>query len=641
MATYGIRNRARRAPRKRPATKECLAGSRRQPLARRRGSGHGWTGGKSTVAALCLLAGLSLSGAALRLGPSTGQEAELPLSVDYSLRIYPRPTSRDTFEAPKSGPATLLLRGLIHGGVVDIRVNGSAPASVELLASGGLALGKADCALITAPLNEGSNEIWVSESDGVQVVRVPGTNRWFATATQSGGSPMFSADLDAMLLPMREYPVTVYYGPRWRSFLWFSGRWDYYYGEVFGNRIVQARGNSGADAATLSYTFEDTRRNLVMPTQLTLIPDPGSDAFTIRVRQVMRAIGEPAFSGNLEFLHLKIDGEGAMDWRDGVPDYSWYRTAEGGSPDALVGSRTGMVRMDDNSFRTYRYRSSSADPAKTSVSNIHHTGAVVSLGAVNTIGGFLTKTGVGCCAWVFHRYQASFRSDLYPLHGHCGDGADTHFYLHWGEMFAPVGMRAGDKIDIEYSLTMLPSEATREDIEDLNEADLYLFGGEREQAAPITAWIGTKSAIGLQRGDGSLILLGIGSEPGRVAVPAASQARAQNVYRVFDLPQPSYEMLAISRGAVEVRPQWFTVVDCGGALQTPPPMVTATGDRPPEVNWDILPEPVGAAPSAAAVSATPPPAPPLPPAVNPASPPPGSPAVVPPSPPPPEGNPQK
>ena len=49
------------------------------------------------------------------------------------------------------------------------------------------------------------------------------------------------------------------------------------------------------------------------------------------------------------------------------------------------------------------------------------------------------------------------------------------------------------------------------------EADLLYFGKEKEQKSKITGWIGTKQAVGLHRSDGSLILLGIGREPGRVA----------------------------------------------------------------------------------------------------------------------------
>jgi hypothetical protein len=254
-----------------------------------------------------------------------------------------------------------LLRGLAHGGAVDIAVNGAPPASVELLASAGLAQGRADCALITATLLAGRNEIRVRESDGVQVVRVPGTKQWFGTTSQAHGSPVFSVNLDDVLLLRHQYCVNVYYGPQWREFFWFSGRWDLYYADVIGDRLSRIRGDSGRQAATLSYTLEDSWRNLITPTQLTLIPDPVSGACTIRVRQVLRAIGKVQLTNNVEFLHLKLDSRGAGDWGDGGRDYTWYRTPKEGSPDALPGSHTGMVRVDDNSPRVYRYQNSTAD----------------------------------------------------------------------------------------------------------------------------------------------------------------------------------------------------------------------------------------------------------------------------------------
>jgi hypothetical protein len=233
-----------------------------------------------------------------------------------------------------------------------------------------------------------------------------------------------------------------------------------------------------------------------------------------------------------------------------------------------------MVRMDDNSFRTFAYQSSSRDPEKTRRSTPHHTGAAACLGAANTIGGFITKTGVGSCGWVFHTYQASFRDDLAPIHSHCGDGADTHFFTVARDLYNPFPLKAGDVMDVEYSLTMLPSEVTREEIEDLNEADLHLFGTAAEQSAPIVGWLGTKSAVGLLRQDGSMTLLGLGREPDRFPLPAATQGTAIAAYRLFGLVEPTYEYLDLSRGTVGVRPGGITVVDCGAALWEPVPEVS-------------------------------------------------------------------
>ena len=553
---------------RRPA-QSCDRRGRGEPAASSGPLAGGRQGGRRWVLLLGLLLGLGGSGSALGQEPAARQEAPLPVAADYALRLGSALESTLSLAAAKGGPATVLLHGLRHGGAVHIAVNGQAPASVELLASGGLTQGRADAALLSAELLAGPNDIRVSEIDGVQVVRVPGTNHWFGTTSQAKGSPVFSVNLDDLLRLRNQYAVTVRYGPQWREFLYFSGRWDCYYGAVIGDRISQARGDSGPHAATLAYTLEDSSRNLVTPTHLTLIPDPVTGACTLRVRQSLGAVGDPHLPENLEFLHLELDRKGAGDWGDGRCDYAWYRTPEGSSPDALPGSHTGMVRVDDNSRRVYRYPASTADPAKTAVSGTHHTGAAVSLGAANAVGGFLTKTGVGSCGWLFHRYQASFRKDLHPLYSHCGDGADTHFYLYWGELFAPLGLQSGDTVEAEYSLTMLPSEVTREDIEDLNEADWAIFGGAGEHLAPITGWVGSKDAVGLQRGDGSLIVLGIGPEPATFPVPTASRGRVRRAYRLADLGDPHCDMLEANLDPLEVRPGWLTVLDCGAALLKP------------------------------------------------------------------------
>ncbi|HID22702.1 MAG TPA: hypothetical protein EYP14_09920 [Planctomycetaceae bacterium] len=190
--------------------------------------------------------------------------------------------------------------------------------------------------------------------------------------------------------------------------------------------------------------------------------------------------------------------------------------------------------------------------------------------ATNTIGGWFTKSGVGCIGLVFHRYQATFRNDLTPLHSHCGDGADTHFYLFWGDLYRPLGMKSGDRIEIEYSLTMLPSEPLPTDIEDINEADLWIFGKEKEQESTVVGWMGTKHSIGLRRSDGSVILLGIGTEPGRVRVPPETRQRLKRAFLLFDPGRPRFEPVSVRDGTVEVRPRWLTVLDCGSAHIGPP-----------------------------------------------------------------------
>lgn len=504
--------------------------------------------------------------------PGWGQKETLPMPLQADLVLqFPAGEERAQFtvDRPVAGEATILVKGLSRGGWVEVAVNGKPPASLELLATGGLAQGRADCALLRAAFQAGRNEVAVAEHDGAQVVRLPGTNHWFATSTEAAGHPQFSLDLDELLKVEKEYSVNVYYGPAWEPFLWFSGRWDHYYGEVFAERATNVTGSTGPLEATLAYTLEYPPRNLVMPTEIALLRDPQGECFTLRVRQTLRAVGEPSWKDNLEFLHVVINPTYGLDWQDGVPDYTWFRSQREDCPEALPGSHTAMIRFDDNSRRVYPYRSSTADPEQVAISGFHHTSAAIPLEAVNTIGGFLTKSGVGSCGWIFSKYRSTFREDLSPLHSHCGDGADNHFLLFWGGLFTPLGMKAGDEVEIEYGLTMLPSEVLREDIEDLNEADLYLFGKEKEQKSQITGWLGTKQAVGLQRSDGSLIALGIGREPGRLRVPAMSQEKAQRVYRFFDLVRSQRERLQIKGGTVETKPGWFTVIDCGSVLNQP------------------------------------------------------------------------
>lgn len=220
--------------------------------------------------------------------------------------------------------------------------------------------------------------------------------------------------------------------------------------------------------------------------------------------------------------------------------------------------------MDDNSTRVYPYPCSTSDPAKIVMSGTHHTGAAVSLEAANTVGGWFTKTGVGCIGLLFHAYEATWRDDLRPLHSHCGDGADSHHYVFWNEMFTPLGIRKGDELLLDYSLFLLPAEPLFTDIDDLNEADIWCFGKESEQQAPITAWTASKDAIGLVRGDGSLIALGIGDREGALPLPDGPPPRFACL--CFDRRSPRAEPLELTDARIPTRPGWLTIVDRGAAI---------------------------------------------------------------------------
>ncbi|NOX53095.1 MAG: hypothetical protein GXP27_01375 [Planctomycetes bacterium] len=465
--------------------------------------------------------------------------------------------------------ATILTEGLSRGGEVSVTVNGKPVRSLELLASGGLEQGRADAVRFRAQLTAGNNRLAITESPGVQIVRVAGSNVWFGTTDKANGHAVFSVDLDLLVQPKVEYPVTVYYGPKREPFCWFSGKFDKYYGDCYAKKITEVSGGTGPVRATLHYTAVDPDRNVVMPTRITLEPAADGTAFSLRVYQTLRATGPPSWSTNLEFLHLVINRRYGHDWGDGVPDFVWYRAQREDAPDTLPGSHTTLVRMDDNSRRRYPFPKSTADATQIGLSGPHHTGAAVAMEAKNTIGGWFTKSGVGCIGLVFHQYKATFRDHLTPLQSHCGDGADTHVYLFWGDLYRPLGMKPGDQIDIEYTLTMLPSEPLLTDIEDINEADLWIFGKEKEQQSTIVGWIGTKRAIGLRRSDGSIILLGIGTEPGRVPVPPETRKKLKRAYLLFDPGRPRFEPVSIQDGTVEVRPRWLTVLDCGSARIEP------------------------------------------------------------------------
>ena len=516
---------------------------------------------KASIALVCsclLLAPASAQGAAKPMDPAPDHTVKLPRgqrSGEFTLR------------APKAGRAAILVQGLSLGGAVQVQLNGKAAKGVELLATKGRKSGRAEAARLTASLRAGENRLAVTESPGAQVVHVVGTRLWLATTSEARGHPVFSVDLERLRQNKVEYPVTVHYGPGHKPLCWFSGKFDKYHGDSYTHEILDVSGSSGEAEATLAYTASHPPRSLVMPHRITLVRDPSGATVTLRVRQTLRATGKPSWGHNLEFLHLVINPRYGHDWGDGVPDFVWYRTQRADAPDTLPGSHTTLVRMDDNSARVYPYPASTADPKKIATSGTHHTGAAVAMEATNTIGGWFTKAGVGCIGLVFHKYQATWRTDLTPLQSHCGDGADTHVYLFWGGLYTPLGMKAGDQVDIDYSLAMLPAEPLHTDIEDINDADLLTFGTEKAQRSRIVAWLGTKQAIGLERSDGSVILLGIGTKPGRVPLPERTVERAKRVFRFFDIARPKYQALSIADGAVDVRPHHVTIVDCGSALR--------------------------------------------------------------------------
>ena len=478
---------------------------------------------------------------------------------------------------------TVLAHGLSRGGAVEVECSRGKVLNVQLIATGGLAQGHADRALVALDVPAGETRVRVVETDGVQIVRAAEGNIWFAACSTAKGEPLFSVDLDKMPSNDAEYPIAVHFDGRLdgrdrrepipaEPFCQFSGKFDRYPGDSYAGRIDDVSGDSGRERATLRYTAVQAPMHLCNPTSITVEPD-SRGGFSLRVRQELRATGSsdtsPSWGDNVEFLHLVINSQYGRDWEDGMPDFVWYRAQRDDAPDTLPGSHTTLARMDDDSRRSYPFPTHSADPYRRGMSGGHHTGAAVSMEAVNTIGGWFTKSGTGCVGLVFHDYRSSFRDDLAPLHSHCGDGADTHVYLFWGDLFRPLGMKGGDTFLADYSLSILPSEPIFTEIEDINEADLWIFGKASDQKSRITGWLGSKEAIGLTRSDGSVILLGIGGRAGRFPVPEAARA-ARRSFHVTDLGRPKWEQASIIDGHVEVRPRRITVLDAGSALIGPP-----------------------------------------------------------------------
>ena len=377
--------------------------------------------------------------------------------------------------------------------------------------------------------------------------------------------PLLTLDLDELLKNDVEYPVQVHYGPTREPFFWFSGKFDRYHGHTYATEARDVHATELDGASTLAYTLVDPRQHLVIPTSISVASTPAQDIYAIRVRQQLQAAGRPSWEGNVEFLHLVINERYGRDWEDGVPDWVWYRAQREDAPDTLAGSHTTLIRMKDRSTRVYPYPCSTTDPSKIALSGMGHTGAAVSFEAVNTVGGWFTKSGTGCIGLVFHAYDATWRDDLRPLHSHCGDGADSHHYAFWNEMFTPLGMSKGDELLLDYSLFLLPAEPLPTDIDELNEADIWYFGKESEQHAPITAWTASKDAIGLVRGDGSIIALGIGDREGTLPLPDGPHPRFACL--CYDRRRPRVEPLEPTDARIPTRPGWLTIVDRGAAIR--------------------------------------------------------------------------
>jgi hypothetical protein len=160
------------------------------------------------------------------------------------------------------------------------------------------------------------------------------------------------------------------------------------------------------------------------------------------------------------------------------------------------------------------------------------------------------------------------------VHSHCGDGADTHIYAGWGQLYLPWVLDTGDWLRAEYTLQCLPSVVLREEIEKINEFDLALFGEEREAKSTIVRWYGTREACGLVRSDGSALILGLGPSYSSYPLAPDVRRRAVSVFRLNELAHCNWSEDPADNGSAVVRPGWVTVVDCGSALDGPSKRIT-------------------------------------------------------------------
>lgn len=479
-------------------------------------------------------------------------------------------TLQTTLKVSKAGPCQIRVTGLRAGGAVSAELDGK-PVTGELVANDDA--GPASRWHLRVPLTEGPHTLVVREGRGLQFYRVEGTQRYLATGTEYGGHPVFELDLARR---NEKYPVEIRFGPKFEPFFWFSGKWDWTNYEPTAE-VRNVKATSGSEVAGLSFECVHPPRNMVMPVAYMLQRDPETRNVIVRIRQTLVFTGPCSFTDrdSLQFLHLVIHRQYGRDWGDGIPDYFWNREQVDVDNDTLPGTRTHFALMDDNSRRgiTFHPDTRNPDVVITLPSKRpfgHHTSFGHPLYAENTIGGWFTKTGTGSIGWVMHKYQANFIKDISPVHSHCGDGADTHIYAGWNKFFFPWTLKAGDRLDVEYTLQCLPSEVLREQVELINEYDLVFFGEERQAKSKIVRWYGTKDVCGLIRSDGSAVLLGISRRPGHYAVPEDVRGKLQRVFRLSDLRNCNYAREPLKEGRTKVLPGWVTIVDCGSALEGPP-----------------------------------------------------------------------
>ena len=477
-----------------------------------------------------------------------------------------------TVKTAKAGDASIVIDGLNKGGHVYMEINRN-PVIPELLTDAVPMKTFATSARVNTKLNSGNNSVYVKEESGIQFVRKEGTQEWFAVVSEAGKNALLSYDVNKWKKEPADwnyFPGRIYYGPDDSLFLAFSGRFDEYpFGILYSSNCVPV-GTSGHEEATLSFMVSNPTKNLEMPVSLSFRYNEQKDVAHVRVNQKIRATGPALLDsmGNLQFLHV-VTGKGyGNDWLDGIPDFFWARQQKEDAPNMLPGSYFQFFRWDDNSPRRFPYPATTGRDPEIRMSSGHNTGVAYLFNAVNTVGGWFTKSGTGSAFIVFHKYEANFRNDLCPIHSNCGDGADTHFMVFWGDLFRPFKMNKGDELNIEYSLFCLPTEVMLTDIYDLNEADLFFFGKEKEQKSEIVSWLGTKDAFGLMRSDGSIILLGVKPGSSMIEIPQESLRNAKRIVQVFDLGRPQFRELKPIEGKVETKPGWFTVVDCGSVINT-------------------------------------------------------------------------
>jgi hypothetical protein len=477
---------------------------------------------------------------------------------------------RTTFQAEEAGTYRLTIDGLRAGGAVLTTVDGKAMDGELIAAADGHA---ASTLRLTVPVTAGEHQLVVREAAGLQFYRVEGTQRYMASGTDYQNRPIFVLDFAKR---DESYPVELRFGPNLEPFFWFSGKWNRYDTPSYTQEVKNISTSSSSQQASLSFEYVHAPKNLLMPTTFILERDSDTGNVIVRVQQSLQATGPCQFGkhDNIEFLHAVVNPQYGRDWDDDVPDYFWNREQVDIDNDTLPGTRTHFALMDDNSRRRFPFHVSTHDPSLTKLSFEHHTSFGHPLYAENTIGGWFTKSGVGCVGLVIRKYRANFVTGISPIHSHCGDGADTHFYAGWAnkalgvEMFFPWELKKDDRLDVEYTLQCLPSEVLREQIELINEYDLVFFGEEREATSKIVRWYGDKNACGLLRSDGSAVILGIGKHATQYLVPAAVRPQVKGIFRLNDLRDCNFIRAPIE-GRADVLPRWVTIVDCGSAREGP------------------------------------------------------------------------